>query len=632
MPNIPYFSLGKHSFEKNAGYKSTVHALAELIDNSVEANAKSVVILLMIDFEKRLQKIAVADDGEGMSPEELQKAVCEKSGSHLNRQDGETDKGAKRYGKYGVGLPKASISQCDVFSVWSWIKGNSKNAYRNGVNTQDEDWLKAGAQIGTSIEEAVPQPWIKAASLANATSGTFVLWEALNGLTWQRARWGDNSGLIPNLQFSVGRAYRYLIAGDDPALSIKIVVISETYKIEETVPIEPNDPLYITPGCKVPRETLADGTLWPEDDPLFDDLTGKDNHIDVKVPTADGPKEVRVTWKRSAARKNTFSRLDGRNAGSLPHGKHAAKNVGLSLLREGREVDLSLVLANPSEPRERYFGVEFNFPHELDAVLGMTNNKQNYTRLEQVLKAGAGDYQTDNESPTQCLERIRKEDSRLAVCLQIAWKIEEVWNATKRFHLNVREPEVTKTGNEGPVETTPESPEQKAEAVATTVDNAGATKVPRTNEEKQKLKQQAIKELTDGNVPKHEAEEIAERVIEHGFTYAIAKVGNLGLPFFNVGSVVDAKLIELNTDHPVYPYLLDAIEKSPSSDPDVLKKRLENARTAMFLVLEAWAKIESDTRQMNPQQYRIYQGIRSDWGRTLSSFIDGMNLASGETS
>ena len=41
MPDLPYFSLSKHSFEKNSGYKSTVHALAELIDNSVEADASS---------------------------------------------------------------------------------------------------------------------------------------------------------------------------------------------------------------------------------------------------------------------------------------------------------------------------------------------------------------------------------------------------------------------------------------------------------------------------------------------------------------------------------------------------------------------------------------------------------------
>ena len=68
MPTRPYFTLSEHSFEKNSGYKSTVYALAELIDNSVEAEADFISVILMINRDKRLLKIAVADNGQGMSP------------------------------------------------------------------------------------------------------------------------------------------------------------------------------------------------------------------------------------------------------------------------------------------------------------------------------------------------------------------------------------------------------------------------------------------------------------------------------------------------------------------------------------------------------------------------------------
>jgi hypothetical protein len=160
--------------------------------------------------------------------------------------------------------------------------------------------------------------------------------------------------------------------------------------------------------------------------------------MDVQIQAKSGPRKVRVTWQRSAALKDTFAKLDNRVAGDLPHGKHAARNVGLSLLREGREVDVSQALSIPSEPRERWFGVEFNFPQELDQILGMTNNKQSYTRLEQVLKNGFKDYQAEGESVPQCIERIRREDPLLSVCLEVAWKIHEVWSETKRTHLNMR--------------------------------------------------------------------------------------------------------------------------------------------------------------------------------------------------
>lgn len=625
MPSIPYFSLSKHSFEKNSGYKSTVHALAELIDNSVEAEATQISVLLMVDRDNRLLKIAVADDGEGMSPENLQKAVCEKSGTHLNRQEGAAEGGAKRYGKYGVGLPKASISQCALFTAWSWTEGSSKQASKNGINTEDDNWVSHGAQVGESVKDGAPQKWIEAASLTKASSGTLVLWEHLDGLTWRRARWGENSGLIPNLEFNIGRTYRYLIGGEKASLVIRVIVLSDTFQVIEQLDIKPNDPLYITKGCDVPLQLLGDGTSWPTDDPLFDNITGKDSTMEVAVPTEKGVRNVLVQWKRSVARKNTFAKLDNRPAGSLPHGKHAGSNVGLSLLREWREVDMSLALSNPSEPRERWFGVEFNFPQELDGVLGMTNNKQSYTRLEQVLKAGARDYKLEDESTAQCLARIEKEDPKLAVCLKIAWKIDEVWKQTKSEHLNTRELTVIKTKSETTEEPTPPTPEQKAEEVATTVDTADNPPKQLTKNERDEKKKQVVQDLLKSNVPQQEAEDIAERLIEKGFTYAIVKLSNLGLPFFNVHAVVDAKIIQLNMDHPVFPYLLDTIEKKATTDPQELKKCLDNAHTAMYLMLEAWAKLESDVRGKDPKEYKMYQKIRSDWGVTLSDFIEGLN-------
>src|ERR1051325_868427 len=100
MPSIPYFSLGRHSFEKNSGYKSTVHAIAELIDNSAEADATEITVMLMVDRDSRLQKIAVADNGRGMKPADIQHAVCEKSGSHLDRLAGSSAPGRRKFGKY----------------------------------------------------------------------------------------------------------------------------------------------------------------------------------------------------------------------------------------------------------------------------------------------------------------------------------------------------------------------------------------------------------------------------------------------------------------------------------------------------------------------------------------------------
>jgi len=628
MPNIPYFSLGRHSFEKNSGYKSTVHAIAELIDNSAEADATEITVVLMVDHrDSRLLKIAVGDNGQGMKPDILQCAICEKSGTHLDRQSGSCSTGRRKYGKYGVGLPKASISQCNKFTVWSWTKSGPKTAYRNGIDIEDEEWIKAGAKVSDCKKDAAPADWIKAAGLEKADTGTLVIWERLDGLTWARARWGENSGLIPNLEFNIGRTYRHLLGGQKPEIKVLIHVIDEGFRdVERTTAVGPNDPLYCMPGCKVPRLKLPDGTFWHIADPLFDDITGANNFLDVELQGKSGPRKVRVTWRRSAALKDTIAKLNNKHdAGDLPHGKHAARNVGLSLLREGREVDMSQALSNPSEPRERWFGVEFDFPHELDEILGMTNNKQNYTRLEQVLKNGFKDYQEDDETTQQCIERIRREDPLLSVCLEIAWKIHEVWYDTRRTHLNMRSEVVSKAdlaGDDGKAQA--KTPQEKAEAVASSADvKDGSAQKPKAGQDREAVIKAVIEDLvTKGNVPKVEAEQIAARIVDRGLTYAIVNRRGLGSPFFNIGAVVDAKLIELNEDHAVHPYLLSTIEDASLEGEDQLRERLSKARIAVFLMLEAWAKVEAEVRVKNPAEHRKIQRLREDWGRSLEQFVE----------
>ena len=89
--------------------------------------------------------------------------------------------------------------------------------------------------------------------------------------------------------------------------------------------------------------------------------------------------------------------------------------------------------------------------------------------------------------------------------------------------------------------------------------------------------------------------------------------------------VVDAKLIELNEDHPVHPYLLSSIGTAASKDPAALQERLVNSRIALLLMLEAWAKIESDIRGLNPTEHRLIQRLREDWGRSLDLFVQKFN-------
>lgn len=625
MSSLPYFSISKHSFEKNAGYKNTVHALAELIDNAFEADASKIAVILMTNRDHRLIKIAVVDNGKGMSPGKLQAAVCEKSGEYLDRQFGSGGKSRRKLGKYGVGLPKASISQCNKFSVWSWTGGGSKKSHVNSIDIEDEKWINGGAQVGESKKAAPEQQWLTVAGLTDSEHGTLVLWEDLDGITWSRTRWGQWSGLIPNLEFHVGRIYRKMLAGKKPDLQISVFAVNEMFKATEPeIKIGPNDPLYTTPNCQIPRKKLDEQKSWPPDDPLFEDITGTSNSIPFTIAQSDGKtKTVQVSYRRSVAKKNTTATLNGRKAGSLPHGEHAGRNAGLSILREGREVDHSLALATPNKPQERWFGVEFDIPHELDSVLGMTNNKQGYTRLDQVLRQSQAEFLNPGETVPQCLKRLHTEDSHLAYCLELAWKMQEVWKQTKEESEKGRVADVNTDAKEGePTETEENTPEGKAEATASNADAAkdGDDKKNQSEAEKEKRRKALIAEMTAHGVPIRDAELLAKRLVERGLSYAILAKPGLGSPFFNVRGVVDAKIIELNSDHAAYPLLVATLDDVDDLKPEELKERLKDSKTTLLLMLEAWAKVESKV-QNNPQELKRYRTMREDWGRELDEFV-----------
>lgn len=89
---------------RDNGYKNTAYALAELIDNSVQANAKAIEIICIEEVQqirerqrKRLSSIAVLDDGDGMNGLVLRKALQFGNGTRLNDRSG--------IGRFGRGSP-----------------------------------------------------------------------------------------------------------------------------------------------------------------------------------------------------------------------------------------------------------------------------------------------------------------------------------------------------------------------------------------------------------------------------------------------------------------------------------------------------------------------------------------------
>ena len=99
---------------RDLGYKDTSFAFNELNDNSIQAGARNIHYDL-IGEKNKIQEIVVYDDGHGMVKDMLSVAVTW-GGTH--RQGSR-----KGFGKYGYGLPSASLSLAKKYTIYSKVKG-----------------------------------------------------------------------------------------------------------------------------------------------------------------------------------------------------------------------------------------------------------------------------------------------------------------------------------------------------------------------------------------------------------------------------------------------------------------------------------------------------------------------------
>jgi hypothetical protein len=139
-------------------------ALADLIDNSIDAGASNVLVRFFRDGD-RLTDLAVVDDGSGMSGATLEEAM---------RFGSRTKKGTGDLGKYGMGLKSASLNHADTLSVIT----------RQGGEVCGRRWTTESIQDGWKLEtldpggatEVLDRDWDV---VHPSKSGTLILWERI---------------------------------------------------------------------------------------------------------------------------------------------------------------------------------------------------------------------------------------------------------------------------------------------------------------------------------------------------------------------------------------------------------------------------------------------------------------------
>lgn len=375
---------------RNTGYKNIESAVAEIVDNSIEANANNIFIIFSehinsISGRKVVNEVAFLDNGEGMNTDIL--SSCLGIGS--------TTRQARRgMGRFGVGLPQASLYACPEVIVYSWQNGieNCKKVYLN-INK-----IKEGIQ--TEIEdpqlENLPEKYNKYINYKTlvqqydfSNSGTLVIWKNCDRITPK-----TRVPLTERLEFALGQKFRHFIHKG----MVQIKIVSDENQ-EAAVDIFPNDPLFLMEDNYVLCDPDNPKEIYKKQqgsnlEPVFELYTGNGvgngvvpipvNYIDKngQVATAE------VTARFSIVKDKFYDETafpKGANPGSYAFGKYAAKLEGISVVRANREIDFRKFdfYNNVNEPQHRWWGCEIIFTPELDEAFGVANNKQ-YVELKKI--------------------------------------------------------------------------------------------------------------------------------------------------------------------------------------------------------------------------------------------------------
>jgi hypothetical protein len=340
---------------RDLGYRNAATALDELIDNALEAGGANIHVAFGFGAKSDAKPdcLAVLDDGFGMVPGMV----------GASAQWGGTDREGSRnlFGRFGYGLPSASVSQGRRFSVLS--RTGAGDFY--GVTLDVDDICDGKHSKGSRVvlPQAAPvevPEWVATYADKYFPSGlaavrTIVVWEKLDRVTWK-----TTMALETNLLQHFGLVYRGFLRQSSLMVNGKAV--------------EPIDPLFITPGYR----------FYDVDDDRSEALPPLKFDVMDDKGKRQGTVSLRISYMPPGYfSKDKTKKAVGKNAN--PRFAIRKDNNGFIICRNGRQIDvvgksrLTTFVNN-----DRNIGLELDFPASLDEEFGVTTAKQQITVSDRI--------------------------------------------------------------------------------------------------------------------------------------------------------------------------------------------------------------------------------------------------------
>ena len=583
---------------RDSGYKNTAYALAELIDNAQQAGASVIEVLCLQRRERilhrersRISQIAVLDNGEGMDSGTMRMALQFGNGRYLKDRSG--------IGRFGMGLPNASISQAGRVEVWSWQNGpdNALYSYLDIAEIESGDMQVVPAPV----HDAVPDEW-RDISEDVSGSGTLVVWSKLDihRLTWKSAK-----ATLLNTERLAGRIYRRFIM--DRSVRIRLFAQEDGGEVVHDEEAAFDDPLYLTPSRLVPapfdKEAMFDHAF---DEPQKIEYNDATHTVNVRYSVAS-PKTVELTGTK--------------NRGDMAYGQHTKRNIGVSVMRAGRELMLDQGWCIGYDPRERWWGAEVEFPPALDELFGVTNNKQAATHFAELATIDWQQLAEEDEEFIDVVNRLKEEGDPRGYLLALA-------DSIKRNLQQLRD--TVKSQGSG-TRSTRRTRHDKPDDLTSAVDQRWKDRSkerpiegeeqPHTEDDLREIKE----DLTENKkYLETDAEELISLIREADLRVVFLEADFPDIyQLFNVEMKGNVTEVTFNRRHPAFDDIFGTVNTIDEDVTDLSREevldRLMKAVNAAKVVFAAWARYE---REAGVDRARALQKVRFEWGHIAAKFLD----------
>ena len=567
---------------RDSGYKSTAAAIAEIIDNAIEAKAKNIDILVFEKdaakrgrTQKRISEIAIVDDGIGMDKEILKTSLQFGNGTKIKSREG--------IGRFGIGLPNASISQCRHVEVYSWQNSKCLQTYLD----IDEIEEKSQQNINEINVKEIPKQIGK--EIKKTNTGTVVIWSECDRLDVAR---GDT--LYKRMQRDLCRIYRHFLDDDNEygkKVNIKYKVVGTKFQQS----LAANDPLYLMTPSNTPGF---------ENKPIMELKTNDDDPREGKIELAfnnhhTGIQEISNVLFRFSFIKPEFLRKEGDPTLSNLM-DHLKRNMGISFVRSGREVDFgNFNYFTKYDTTERWWGCEIRFEPILDEIFGVSFDKQNVKdmgKIDPEIKKDKGITDEDVES-----------DPKLKLKSEITKRLTHFHKTYMKIRKEITAG--TRSGGSRPRSVSIADRIYKNRNILTRSKVVAGEKTKKQIDEEIKQRIEQIAKLTGKTYSPDQLKKLIEETKK--LEVNIDNRSWEGSQFFTTEVVGKTATVVLNLNHKFHNKLYaDLADKLDQTNVEIVD-----------LMLMAWARVE-DELSVTSIKLEDFVKIREKWGQELSELLD----------